>query len=419
MPDSTNDPWRIALGAAALLVFGFFLYSLQGMLNPFLLFLVLWAVLFPFRTSPGHTILMLVGGVLTFLWLLSTTGSLLAPFVLSLALAYILDPALDWLQGRGIPRMAGIVVLTLPVVGLLALVLFVAIPAGVGELADLTQRAPELARRIADWLESGRLRLVQVDLPFLDEAALLERLRSIDSAAVVSFLQDRQEALANGFLSSVSGVGKGLGAALGILSYVVLTPVLTFYLMRDWDTLTRTIASLVPEHRRDSVVRFAKEYDRLLARYLRGQATVALAIGAITALGLWIAGFPYAGTLGLIVAVFSVVPYLGLLLSLIPAVFIALVSGSVGLSLVKVAIVYGVAQGLEGAVISPRVVGDSVGLHPVLVVLALAVGGFFFGFVGLLIAVPAAVGLKLLTELGVERYKASDLYQGKASPMGP
>ena len=109
---------------------------------------------------------------------------------------------------------------------------------------------------------------------------------------------------------------------------------------------------------------------------------------------------------------------LGLLLSLIPALFIALVSGAVAVSLLKVLIVYGVAQALEGAVISPRIVGESVGLHPVWVVLALAMGGFFFGFVGLLIGVPAAVGVKLLIQRGLIRYRASDFFTGKGEVEG-
>jgi predicted PurR-regulated permease PerM len=160
------------------------------------------------------------------------------------------------------------------------------------------------------------------------------------------------------------------------------------------------------------VVSFAVECDRMISRYLRGQVTVAIAMGVITGLGLWIARFPYAGMLGLIVGVFSVVPYLGLVLSLIPAIFIALVSGSVLISLLKVAVVYGASQLLEASVISPRIVGESVGLHPVLVLLALALGGFFFGFVGLLLGVPAAAIGKLLVERVLRRYRRSTFYRG-------
>ena len=157
----------------------------------------------------------------------------------------------------------------------------------------------------------------------------------------------------------------------------------------------------------------AGEYDRLLSRYLRGQVTVALLLGVMTTFGLLAFRFPNAILLGVVVAVFSVVPYLGLVLSLIPALFIALVSGNVGWSLLAIAVVYGGSQALEGTVISPRIVGESVGLHPVLVVLALAVSGFFLGFVGLLIAVPLAVGVKLLVVGGVKRYRESELFRGE------
>jgi len=134
-------------------------------------------------------------------------------------------------------------------------------------------------------------------------------------------------------------------------------------------------------------------------------------VGAITWLGLLVLGFPYSFLLGVTVAVLGVVPYLGLALSLIPAIVIALVSGSVLWSLGKLAIVFGVAQGLEGTVISPRIVGESVGLHPVWIVLALSLGGFLFGFVGLLIGVPLAVGVKLAVVRLLDRYKRTAFYR--------
>jgi predicted PurR-regulated permease PerM len=139
-------------------------------------------------------------------------------------------------------------------------------------------------------------------------------------------------------------------------------------------------------------------------------------IGTLTGVLLFVVRFPYPFLLGALAGVMGLIPFLGLVLSLIPAVIIALVSGSVLLSLVKVAGVYGVVQILDGGVISPRIVGDSVGLHPVWIVLALSMGGFFFGFVGLLIGVPVAVGVKLAAVRGLERYRASKLYEGAEDP---
>ncbi len=408
--------WRVVEGAAVLLVLGFLLFGLRSILNPFLLFLLLWALLLPFRGTPGQGALLWTAGALTLVWVLSTTGSVLAPFVLALVLAYVLDPVVDVFERRGVPRAATIGALALLLLLTVAGALVVVIPAAAAQVQEIIRQAPVFFQRIAGWLEAAQQRLLRADLPFLEEDELVARLRGVDGAAVVAFLEQRWALLGQRAWGGVLGLGRGLGSLLTVGGYVVLTPVLTFYLLRDWDAIVAALRGLRPARSRQHVVDFAAEYDRLLSRYLRGQMTVAILIGVLTAAGLWIARFPYAGTLGLIVAVFSVVPYLGLLLSLLPAVFVALVSGSVGLSLLKILVVYGVVQGLEGTVISPRIVGESVGLHPVWVVLALALGGFLFGFVGLLIGVPGAVGVKLLIARGLERYRRSTLYGGDARP---
>ncbi len=419
MERSLEVAWRAFQAAAVILVLGFFLFSLRDaetgfFLSPFVLFWVLSAVLLPFRGMPGRPLVIGLAALLTLLWILDTTGFLLAPFVLALILAYMLDPLVDRMEGRRLGRSLAILLLILPVLILLGVALVLGLPALAREIGEIIQDTPELLARLANWLETGMDRLLLVDIPFLEEEALLERLRSVDAQAVILFLEERKEQIVSGIWSGVLGFGRGLGSFFTILGYAVLTPVLTFYLLRDYDPLKAKVAELIPARPRRGVLKLAAEYDRLLSRYLRGQITVALIMGVITTLGLLAFRFPNALLLGVLVAVFSVVPYLGLILSLIPALFIALVSGNVGFSLLTIAIVYGGSQALEGAVISPRIVGDSVGLHPVLVVLALAVSGFFLGFVGLLIAVPLAVGVKLLVIRGIERYRESDLFRGAA-----
>ncbi len=405
--------WRGVEAAAVVLVLAFFLYATRAILNPVLLFALLWAVLLPFRGREGHAALVSVAGLVTLVWLLLSTGSLLAPFILAVMLAYMIDPLVDRLERRRVPRALGIALLALPALALLTVVFLFVVPAAIRELGELVQQAPVFFERLRAWIESGRERLLSVDFPLVDEEDLIARLEAIDADAVVAALEERRAALAAQVWSGVLGLGRGLGTVFTVLGYVALTPVLTFYLLRDWDRLTASAAELLPRARRDVVIAFAMECDQMISRYLRGQVTVALAMGIITGLGLWLASFPYAGTLGLIVAVFSIVPYLGVVLSLIPAIFIALVSGSVGISILKVVIVYGGAQFLESAVISPRIVGESVGLHPVLILLALALGGFFFGFVGLLIGVPAAAIGKLLVIRGLRHYKTSAFYRGE------
>ena len=401
--------WPIVQGVGIALVLALFLWASREILNPLFLFVVLIVALQPFRGRPGYSLLVALAGTITAVWVLSTTGSLLAPFILALGVAYILDPLVDRIQATGRGRTTSVLLLALPVVGGLVAILLLALPALWTQAGELIDRSPVILDRLEGWAAALEQRLRGV--PGLAEI-VLQPIVDLDSDAIVAFLDERKTLLAEQAWSGVLGIGRGLGSALSLLGYLVITPVLTFYLLRDWDQITHHIGELIPRPRREGVVAFAKEYDGLLARYLRGQILVAATIGGVTALGLWISGFPYSFLLGLTVAIFGVVPYLGRVLSLIPAVLVALTSGAVGLSLLKVGIVFAIAQGLEGAVVSPRIVGDSVGLHPVWVVLALTVGGFYFGFVGLLIGVPAAVGVKLLVLRGLERYRVSDLYQG-------
>lgn len=406
--------WRVLQAVAALMVLGLFLVSVQSFLSPFVLFWLLVVLLLPFRSVPGHGQLVLVAAILTLYWLMATTGFLLAPFVLGFVLAYVLDPLVDGLETRGLNRSAAIMLLALPVAVSGAFCVLYGIPALIVQVDQLIDVAPELLQRLGGWFSGLRERILLANLPGLDEDTLPD-LRTLDPASVVNFLQERRERLASGMWQGVLGLGRGLGSAATLIGYVVLTPVLTFYLLRDYDEIIARVRALVPRSREAAVVEFAKEYDGLLSSYLRGQLSVALILGVMTGVLLFIVRFPYAFLLGAMVGVLGLIPFLGLVLSLIPAVIIALVSGNVATSLIKVAAVFGSTQILEGAFISPRIVGGSVGLHPVWVVLALSVGGFFFGFVGLLLGVPAAVGVKLLVTRGLENYRNSSLYRGEST----
>ena len=409
MTEGRLQVWWVLQAVVALLVFGVLLLSVQGLLNPFLFFWILVLVLLPFRGMPGYGLLVFVAAILTVYWLLATTGFLLAPFVLGFVFAYVLDPLVDALVERRVARTAAIVLLALPVAGLGAVSVLYGIPALVGQLDELVQAAPELVARVGGWFGGIRERIILAGIPGLDEEAIPD-LTNLDPEQVVAFLQERRERLASGTWRGVLGLGRGLGSAATVAGYVFLTPVLTFYLLRDYDRILEWLRGLLPRGREAGVVEFAREYDALLSRYLRGQLTVALIIGVMTGGLLFVLRFPYPFLLGALAGVMGLIPFLGLVLSIIPAVVVALVSGSVLVSLVKVAVVYGSVQILDGGVISPRIVGDSVGLHPVWIVLALSVGGFFFGFVGLLIGVPVAVGVKLVAGQGLERYRRSELY---------
>ena len=414
MTTNAQSVWRVAQAVAALLVLGLFLFSVRGLLNPFLLFWILVVVLLPFRGVQGHGLLVFVAAILTLYWLLATTGFLLAPFVLGFVLAYVLDPLVDGLEGRGVGRTLAIVILSLPVVSLGVVLVLFGIPALIVQVDQLIEATPTLLDRVGVWVSVLRERILLANIPGLDERSLPD-LRALDPGQVVTFLQERRSSLASGAWASILGLGRGLGSAATLAGYVVLTPVLTFYLLRDYDKIVARVRGLLPRSREAAIVDFATEYDTLLAKYLRGQVTVAVILGLLTGVLLFVVRFPYPFLLGALVGVLGLIPFLGLVLSIIPAIIVALVSGNVVTSLIKVAAVFGSTQILEGSFISPRIVGESVGLHSVWIVLALSVGGFFFGFVGLLVGVPAAAGVKLLVVRGLDRYRRSELFAGGAA----
>lgn len=406
---SETHPWPLTHSAALLLVLGFFLYSLQPWLNPFVLYLVVLALVVSQRRAGEYPLLVPVVTLLTLFWVLVSTGYLLAPFLVAMGLAYLLDPVVDRLEGRGLGRTLSIMVLITPVLVLLTVGIVFGLPALWRQLLELLRNMPLLLERAQGWATGLEENVGQ--LPWVGQA-LRDRLMDVDPEVLMAALEARHGEVAQGAWAGILGVGRGLGALVSLLGYVVLTPVLMFYLLRDWDRLVASVNDLLPRPNRGAVAGFFRDFDGLLGRYLRGQITVAIIMGSITAVLLWLWSFPYAVLIGSLVTVFSVVPYLGLVMSLLPAILVAVTSGDVTYALVKVGVVFGVVQGLEGTVVSPRIVGDSVGLHPVWILLAITAGGFLFGFVGLLLAVPAAACLKLLAIRGIARYRQSAAYLG-------
>jgi predicted PurR-regulated permease PerM len=411
--------WRAIYGAIILLVAGMLLYSTRTVLSPLVVYMIFLLLLAPYSGTRRHLLLMVAATALVFLWLIATLGGLLAPFVLAMALAYILNPIVDFLQSRRIPRAAGIAILGLPVLGLVTVALVFGIPALIGQVQTLVEQLPAALQRAADWFEGLRTRLTGTNFPFINEENLFRDLQLLDEARITAYIQERQAQIIEGGWGAVLGVGRGVGIALTILGYVVLTPVLTVYLLLDFPTLKNRVVALMPEKTRPRWIGFLEEYDGLLSRFLRGQLLAAAIVGVLTWLGLLIAGFPYSGLVGAVAGVFNVVPYLGLVVSVIPVLIIAVLSGSFLTLIIKAAIVFGIVQLIDGSVTGPRIVGESVGLHPVWVMLALAVGSFFFGFVGLLLAMPIAVLIKLVLRDSIARYRKSRVFRGTMAADDP
>jgi predicted PurR-regulated permease PerM len=398
----------VILAAAA------FLFSVRIVLSPFIVYLVLLLLISPWAGTRLHMLTVVATTFLIVVWLLKTLGGLLAPFILGFVLAYILDPVVDRVQRRGIKnRGLAVAVLAVPTLVLLTLAIVFGVPALIQQLHAFVDQVPEALQRGVDWLQNLRARVLAGQIPILRGEAFSRMLESFSPERVAAYIDQQQAVIARRVWGAVLGVGRGVGIALSILGYVVLTPVLTIYLLLDFDRLVERAGTLIPKDKRDIWVPFMTEYDSLLARWMRGQMLAALIVGILTWLGLWIAGFPYPALVGAVAGVFNLVPYLGLVVSAVPAILIALLSGNIVASLIKAAIVFAVVQTIDSSVTGPRITGGSVGLHPVWVILAIAVGSFFFGFVGLLLAMPAAVFIKLIVREALKRYRHSDVYEGE------
>jgi predicted PurR-regulated permease PerM len=393
---------------------GLFLWTVLPVLSPLVLFLVLAYMLWPLFGTDTYKRLMLPLGLLTFLWVLHVAGDVLAPFALAFVLAYVADPLVDWWAARGIGRTwgaLGVLLLALMMVALAAALIGPLVAAqGAQFLTDL----PRIMDELRAWYNAQVMALARSPLPVLRDVPF-ERALDVESRDVGQFLLDEIQRL-NPSWEAAMGLGRGLQTGLTILGYVVLTPVLTFYLLRDFPSIGRGVGQILPPARREGTLSFLRRYDRLLGEYLRGQLLVATFVGIATAVGFWIVGFPNAVLLGVVAGIFNIVPYLGLIVSLIPAALIALLTPPLWLSALKVAGVFFVVQSLDSYFFSPKIVGDRVGLHPVWVMFAIIGFASVFGFVGLLIAIPLAVLIKLVIENTVATYKGSVYYEDIDEP---
>ncbi|MDX1433688.1 MAG: AI-2E family transporter [Gammaproteobacteria bacterium] len=340
---------------------------------------------------------LLVAGVLIYL-----LSPILTPFLLAALLAYVGDPIADRLQARGLPRTAATVVVLLALGLVLVLLPLVMLPLLQGQVQALARLVPAAL----DWL-------VQTALPWV-EANLGISTALPDAERVRSALGEHWQA-AGSVVADVVGYATRSGLALaGFLAGLVLVPVVTFYTLRDWDRMVAGLRDLLPRNLEPTVTALVAESDRVLASFLRGQLAVMISLGVVYSAGLWLAGIELALAIGLLAGLVSFVPYLGVIVGMAVAILAVLVQSQDPTQLVWVVVVFGIGQMLEGMVLTPLLVGDRVGLHPVAVIFAVLAGGQLFGFFGILLALPVASVLAVLVRHLRGRYRASELYAGTA-----
>ncbi|HTT69416.1 MAG TPA: AI-2E family transporter [Gemmatimonadales bacterium] len=400
-----------ALVAPAILLAALLVYMVREVLSPLLVFALLWAALWPERQNRHVARLLAIATALVTLWLFRAAGSLAAPFILGLAFAYVLSPAVSWLRRHRVPRWLGSLLVVLPFLAALVLLLLLLVPAMERQVVQVAGQLPLLFSRLADWLDRLRTSFLASNQALLT-AEQVAKLRSLQASDLVAIVQDRWQDIARGAWGGIVGIGKGVRLTAMVVGYVVVTPVVTFHLLNHWDTITAWLAALVPPARREEVLGFVREYDGQLGRFVRGTLTEASLVATLTGVGLALLGFPAPLLMAVSAGLGNLVPWIGVPLSMIPGVVLALASGAIGTSLLQLVVVFGVVTLLDQAVTGPRIIGGAVGLNPVWVMIALAMFGLLLGFVGLLVAVPLAVLVRLFATRGLAHYRASGYYAG-------
>lgn len=337
-----------------------------------------------------------------FVFLIYLLLPILTPFLVAAILAYICDPLVDrlCLVGFGkflLGRTLATVLVMVGIFGSITLLLLILIPLLQKESLLVVERLPSAINHIRTVLD-----------PWLQ--AKFGITIAIDSAQIQEIISKNWKT-AGGLLGDVLMMAGNNGLALlGVVANILLLPVVLFYLLRDWDDFMASIAQLIPRNWQSKTSAVASEIDSMLSEFLRGQLSVMLAMSAFYALGLWMAGLSMALPIGLIAGLLGFVPYLGFALGFTLALIVAgLQFTSLG-QLMPVLLVFGIGQMLESMVLTPKLVGDRIGLHPVIVIFALLAGGQLFGFAGVLLALPVSAAIAVGLRHTKDNYLSSSAY---------
>lgn len=331
-------------------------------------------------------------------WLLYKLSPVLTPFLIGGLLAYLCDPFVDRLEKYKLSRTVAVVIVFtwLTIVGLLCLLII--IPVIENQLSNLVGRLPQFI----NWLEQS----------FIPDVAARTgvEINTIDLGKLQNAITENWKDVGNVISLVLIKLSQSGQVLLTWLVYLVLIPVVTFYLLRDWDTLVKKIHALIPRSKVTVVTRLAVECDAVLSEFLRGQLLVMMCLGIIYSIGLWIAGIEFSLLIGLLAGLVSFVPYLGSIVGIGVAGIAAFVQFQDLIHLVYVLLVFGAGQAIEGMFLSPILVGDRIGLHPVAVIFAVMAGGQIFGFIGVLLALPVAAVIIVLLRYLHSEYMESSFY---------
>ena len=343
-----------------------------------------------------------VAGVLAVLvGLVYLLGPILSPFLFGAILAYIGSPLVGWGARHRVPRMIGASLVVVVMIAVIAALILILTPMVQTEAATIAKRLPELVDRFNERLVPWAQERLGIDLQF-------------DPDTLRTLIADNIGGAQNIGLWVLGSLKIGGVALLGFFVNLLLTPVVMFYLLMDWDSLLAKIGQLLPRRWSNSSASFAGEIDRVLAEYLRGQITVMAILAVYYAAALWLAGLQFAVPIGVLTGLLIFIPYLGFGVGLALAVVAALLQFPTWQGVAGVLLVYGIGQVLESLALTPWLVGERIGLHPLAVIFALLAFAQLFGFTGVLLALPASAAILVALRTVRASYTGSTLYRDQS-----
>ncbi len=341
---------------------------------------------------------LLLGGTIFSGWLLNLLSPILMPFIVGALFAYLGDPLVDRLEKARLSRtLSVVIVFGIVIMSGLILLLFI-LPQLERQITGLVIRLPQFVSWIQENIVPRLTAMLGLESGILDLGAIKD--------AFTNNMRDIGSIMGH-LLVKLTQSGQSL---IIWFAYLTLIPVVTFYLLRDWDILVGKVNDLIPRPYEKLVSKLARQCDEVLAEFLRGQLLVMLAQAILYSIGLWFVGLEFSLLIGMLAGLVSFVPYLGFIVGIGVAGIAGFMQFHDIIHLVYILIVFGVGQAIEGMVLSPLLVGDRIGLHPVAVIFAVMAGGQLFGIVGVLVALPVAAVIVVLLRYVHERYLESNLY---------
>lgn len=394
--DKLSDYNFLLLMIAALAVFGVLIYSVNSIISPIVVFLILLIILFPLRSYKFVSSLLWSAFLLFFIWMFDELGQILAPFIVAFIIAYILNPFLNKLQKKNISRTLSASTIMLGVSAFIGLVFAFVIPPFFGQITNLLSTAPQFANNFQFWIQNNLL-------VFLEKLGLP---REAIETYIISNVSTKIEQILTSILKGFLNIFGSIGTIFNQLVNLFIIPILTFYILKDFDFILENFKNLFPKRLHLPLEDYAAKINKILGSYLRGALIVCLINATVITIFLSIIGVRYSFVLGILSGVFCFIPYFGVLISFSIGFIVALFSELSTVSLLLIPLIYFGENLLESSIFYPKIVGSQIGMHPAMLILSLFVFSYFFGLVGMLIAVPATSIILLIVR---ERIAKRDL----------